>query len=174
MPTVTLFIATSLDGFIADANGDVDWLFHDADYGYESFFASVDALVMGRRTFGQVLGFGGWPYEDKPTRVFGKGSGPADAPSCVRMTTGPARAVLDELGSEGARHVWLVGGAGLVKTFREEDLIDRYVISVHPLLLGTGTPLFDGPLPRRDLELEGAERFASGLVQISYRRGRGG
>ena len=170
MARVTLFIATSLDGFIADENGNVDWLFHDAEYNYSAFFETVDALVMGRRTFGSVLGIGAWPYGDKPTRVFGSGRGPTDAPPAVTMTTGPARTVLDELAAGGAEHIWLVGGGGLVKTFREEDLIDRFVLTVHPVLLGAGTALFDAPLPTQTLRLVGSESFESGLVQLTYER----
>ena len=166
---VTLFIATSLDGYIADEHGAVDWLFHDSDYGYAAFFRTVDALVMGRRTFGQALGLGGWPYGEKPTVVFGPGR-PTDAPGHVVMTTDPPQDVLRGLEAKGVEHVWLVGGAGLVASFRQEGLIDRFVISVHPVLLGKGLPLFAADLPAASLRFVSAEPFASGLVQLTYER----
>jgi dihydrofolate reductase len=166
---VTLFIATSLDGYIADTRGSVDWLFHDADYGYEAFFETVDAIVMGRRTLGQVLGSGPWPYEEKPTMVFGRGR-PTDAPSHVELTTDSPTAVLERLEQRGVEHVWLVGGAGLVASFRREDRIDRYVLSVHPILLGGGLRLFGRDLPPAHLHLMSAKPLEAGLVQLTYER----
>src|SRR3712207_517414 len=90
MPEVKLFIATSLDGFIADRDGGVDWLFADGDYGYAAFFDSIETLIMGRRTYEQVLGFGEWPYGEKPTYVFTRGAPGGDHPH-VEFVSGEAR-----------------------------------------------------------------------------------
>ncbi len=87
MPEVRLFIATSLDGFIADRDGGVDRLFADGDYGYSAFFDSIEALIMGRRTYEQVLGFGEWPCGEKPTSVFTRG-----APAATTRTSSSSRA----------------------------------------------------------------------------------
>ncbi|MEL7171194.1 MAG: dihydrofolate reductase family protein, partial [Bacteroidota bacterium] len=167
MPRIVLFIATSLDGFVADADGGVDWLFTDADYGYTDFFDTVGALAMGRTTFDQILGFGPWPYGDVPTTVFTHR--PLDIPEGVpaEVAEGDVAAWLASLRETSLRgDVWLVGGGALVRSFREAALIDRYVLSVHPVLLGDGIPLFDGTLPRADLRLTATTSFPSGLVQL--------
>ncbi|MEL6770847.1 MAG: dihydrofolate reductase family protein [Bacteroidota bacterium] len=171
MPRIVLFIATSLDGFVADADGGVDWLFTDADYGYTDFFDTVGALAMGRTTFDQILGFGPWPYGDVPTTVFTHR--PLDIPEGVpaEVAEGDVAAWLASLRETSLPgDVWLVGGGALVRSFREAALIDRYVLSVHPVLLGDGIPLFAGALPRADLRLTATTSFPSGLVQLTYDR----
>jgi dihydrofolate reductase len=167
MPEVKLFIATSLDGFIADRDGGVDWLFADGDYGYAAFFDSVETLIMGRRTYEQVLGFGEWPYGEKPTYVFTRGAPGGDHPH-VRFVSGDAGALVEELRGRSSGDMWLVGGAALVSAFRELHLIDEYILSVHPVLLGDGIPLFERPLPRESLRLREELSFESGLVQLRY------
>jgi dihydrofolate reductase len=166
MPKVILFIATSLDGYIAGPNGEIDWLFHDADYGYTAFFDSVQALVMGRKSYELSLSFGEWPYGDKPVYVFTRQAPPVDAR--VQFVAGDATALIAELRAQGIQNIWLVGGGALVSTFLQEGLIDEFVISVHPLLLGAGIPLFVSGIPRLGLRLEGVTPFASGLVQLRY------
>jgi dihydrofolate reductase len=166
MPKVILFIATSLDGYIAGPAGEIDWLFHDADYGYTPFFDSVEALVMGRKTYELSLSFGEWPYGDKPAYVFTRRT-PPDDPR-VRFVAGDATGLIAGLRASGRKNIWLVGGAALVSTFLQEGLIDEFVISVHPLLLGAGIPLFAPGVPRRGLRLVSVTPFASGLIQLHY------
>jgi hypothetical protein len=116
MPKIKLYIATSLDGFIAEPDGGVDWLFTDDDYGYTAFFGSVEALVMGRHTYEQVLGFGEWPYEDRPTYVLTRsapgGEHPHPKTIAVHGHQGATfrapyvlRGSVDRLILPGARHV---------------------------------------------------------------------
>jgi dihydrofolate reductase len=167
MPEVKLFIATSLDGFIADRDGGVDWLFADGDYGYTAFFDSIETLLMGRRTYEQVLSFGEWPYGEKPTYVFTRGAPGGDHPH-VRFVSGDAGALVEELRERTSGDIWLVGGAALVSTFRELHLIDEFILSVHPVLLGEGIPLFERQLPRESLRLREETSYESGLVQLSY------
>ncbi len=167
MPEVKLFIATSLDGFIADRDGRVDWLFADGDYGYVAFFDSIETLIMGRRTYEQVLGFGEWPYGEKPTYVFTRRAPGGDHPH-VRFVSGDARSLVEELQGRSSGDIWLVGGAALVSAFRELHLIDEYILSVHPVLLGDGIPLFERPLPGESLRLREEHAFESGLVQLRY------
>ena len=167
MPEVKLFIATSLDGFIADRDGGVDWLFADGDYGYAAFFDSIGTLIMGRRTYEQVLGFGEWPYGEKPTYVFTRGT-PGGDHLHVEFFSGDARSLVEELRERTSGDIWLVGGAALVSTFRELHLIDEYILSVHPVLLGDGIPLFERPQPRENLRLREEIAFQSGLVQLRY------
>jgi dihydrofolate reductase len=166
MSKVILFIATSLDGYIAGPHGEIDWLFHDADYGYTAFFNSVQALVMGRKSYELSLSFGEWPYGDKPVYVFTRQTPPVDAR--VHFVAGDAAALIAGLRAQGIQNIWLVGGGALVSTFLQEGLIDEFVISVHPLLLGAGIPLFASGIPRLGLRLAGVTPFASGLVQLHY------
>ena len=167
MPEVKLFIATSLDGFIAERDGGVDWLFTDNDYGYTSFFDSIETLIMGRRTYEQVLGFGEWPYGEKPTYVFTRNAPAGDHPH-VEFVSGDAGSFVEGLRRRSSGDIWLVGGAALVSVFRELRLIDEYILSVHPVLLGDGIPLFERPLPRESLRLREVISFDSGLVQLRY------
>jgi dihydrofolate reductase len=167
MPKVTLYIATSLDGFIAEPDGGVGWLFTEGDYGYTAFFESVGALLMGRRTYEQVLGFGEWPYDEKPTYVFTRSAPGGDHPH-VEFVSGDLGAFAEELRRRTTGDVWLVGGAALVSAFRELGSIDEYILSVHPVLLGDGIPLFERPLPREGLRLREEQAFESGLVQLRY------
>jgi dihydrofolate reductase len=166
MSKVILFIAISLDGYIAGPHGEIDWLFHDADYGYTAFFDSVQALVMGRKTYELSLSFGEWPYGDKPAYVFTRQTPPVDAR--VRFVADDAAGLIAELHAQGIQNIWLVGGGALVSTFLHAGLIDEFVISVHPLLLGAGIPLFASGIPRLGLRLLGVTPFASGLVQLHY------
>jgi dihydrofolate reductase len=169
MPTVVLYVATSLDGFIARSDGAVDWLFTDGEYGYSAFYESVDALVMGSRTYEQVLTFGPWPYPGKPTYVFTRRALKTGREDVVFVSGEPAD-VLDHLAGRGLDRIWLVGGAGLVASFRDAGLIDEYILSIHPILLGDGIPLFSAPAPEEGLEFVGSEAYASGLLQVCYRR----
>jgi dihydrofolate reductase len=166
--TVTLFIATSLDGYIAGPDDDLSWLFTDADYGFSSFFDEVDALVMGRGTYDVVRQFGEWPYSGKKTVVVSRSSDfesvtpnttvySQDLPSLVRL-----------LSESGSKAVWLVGGGELVRSFLELGLIDRITVSLHPVLLGKGIALFPGGFPKTMLVFENSRTYETGLVQLNY------
>jgi len=168
MPKVILFIATSLNGYIAGPVDEIDWLFHDADYGYTAFFDSVEILVMGRKTYELILSFGEWPYGDKPAYVFTHRP-PPDDPR-VRFVSGDAAGLIAKLRARTIKNIWLVGGGALVSAFLKEDLIDEFIISIHPQLLGAGIPLFAPGIPRRRLKLLGVTPFVSGLVQLHYIR----
>lgn len=179
MPRVRLYIALSLDGYIADRNGGVGWLDNnvdaaEGDYGYAEFYASVAALAMGRTTYEQVLGFGEWPY-DKPTYVFSHDPPEGEHPHAT-FVTDPAGFVADAPWGEGdpgsgpRQALWLVGGGKLVAAFRAADLIDEYVLTVLPVLLGDGLPLFPGEQPQASLQLEEVQHWPSGVVQLLYGR----
>jgi len=173
-PEVVLYIATSLDGFIATPNGGLDWLAsverEGQDYGYKNFYDSVDALIMGRMTYEQVLGYGQWPYSGKSCWVFGRSlSNGAKEPNGVCVVNNHPAAFLAELARSGVKKAWLVGGGNLVSSFANHQLISEYIISVVPVLLGRGIPLFSGPGIMQNLQLEESKNFDSGLVQMRYR-----
>ncbi len=171
------FIATSLDGFIARTDGSIDWLEKantcvpaGEDCGYKAFFDSVDVLVMGRNTFELALTFGTWPHDDK--RVVVLSGNAINIPQHLTATVScksasPGRLVA-RLSAQGAKHLYVDGGI-TIQRFLEAGLIDEMIITVIPVLLGTGKPLF-GPLPK-DVALThiSTKVFDFGFVQNRYR-----
>jgi len=163
-----VFIAVSLDGFIARPDGGIEWLrpFEGEDHGYEAFFARVDALVIGRGTYDTVLGFPSWPYGRK--RVIVCTGRPANPAHGEELWSGPPRALAEGLDREGVRRVYLDGGA-LIRSFLRDGLpVDELTINVVPLILGAGRPLFATGLPELPLRLLEAKSYPSGLVQLRY------
>jgi dihydrofolate reductase len=165
----SVFIAASLDGFIARANGDIDWLPAVAEpHGYDEFVAGVDAIVIGRKTFETVLGFGEWPYGGK--RVVVLSSGPLDFSTVrghVERLCGEPAEILATLAAGGAHELYVDGGV-TIQRFLAAGLIRRLVVTRVPVLLGGGIPLF-GPLPHDVSWRHVATRsFPSGLVQSEY------
>ena len=160
---VVYYVAASLDGFIATRDGGIDWLrpFEGGaeDYGYGEFYASVEAVLLGRKTYEQCLQFPEWPYAGKPYWVFSKAN--QNRPSDV----------VAEMRSRGMRRAWLVGGGKLAAAFRAEGLISEYFISVIPVMLGAGIPLFDGVGPLQALSLISSRAYDSGIVQLRYAAG---
>jgi dihydrofolate reductase len=168
MRKVKLFIAISLDGYIARADGGIDWLFTDADYGYTAFYDAVDTVVMGRKTYDLAMGFDEYPYPGKAGYVFSRSRSAGDGR--VTFVKDSPRSFVDNLRKLPGRDIWLVGGGELTRDFLAADLVDDMVISIHPILIGNGVPLF---FPREGdlrLELVGSQSFPSGLVQIRYLR----
>lgn len=166
----SVFIGTSLDGFIARANGEFDFLDHGGNvpHGYDEFIASVDALVIGRNTFETVLGFGVWPYGDKPVFVLSTRPLPAPPAGAVveRMSGDPA-AIVSQLDARGINHAYIDGGI-TIQRFLQAGQIQRLIISRVPVLIGEGIPLF-GSLPR-DIKLThvATRQYSTGLVQSEY------
>jgi len=168
---IVLYIATSLDGYIATPDGGADWLSvveeEGEDYGYKEFYGSVDGIIMGSKTYEQILGFGEWPYAGKPCRVCTSRQLETGAPGVVFTSREPAE-VVAELKALELHRIWLVGGGRLAASFGKHNLISEYIISVIPVLLGEGIPLFPAPSQREKLTLADSKSYASGLVQIRY------
>lgn len=167
----SVFIGTSVDGFIARPDGSLGFLPADGGepHGYNEFFASVDALVIGRKTFETVHAFPQWPYGDK--RVVVLSSQPLDlskVPATVEQMQGSPREIVAQLEARGIRHAYVDGGV-TVQRFLREGLIQRLIITRVPVLIGQGIPLF-GSLPK-DIQLEhvATQHYASGLVKTEYR-----
>ena len=166
----SVFIGASVDGFIARANGGLDWLPDDPEpHGYDEFMASVDTIVIGRGTFETVLGFGSWPYGDK--RVVVLSSNPVDFSqvpgAVVEQMGGEPADVVGQLAATGARHAYVDGGI-TIQRFLRAGLIQRMIITRIPVLIGDGIPLF-GSLPH-DVRLRhiATRNYPSGLVQTEY------
>ena len=165
----SVFIATSIDGFIARENGALDWLPTDGEpHGYEEFMATVDALVMGRKTFETVLTFGAWPFV-KPVVVLTSRPSELTAPpgTLCEFMDGSPQEIVDRLANRGMKHLYIDGG-DTIRRFLQAGLIQRMTITQIPVLLGSGIPLF-GPLVR-DIRLEhvATRTYPSGLVQSEY------
>jgi dihydrofolate reductase len=169
-PRTSVYVAASLDGFIARANGAIDWLSiverAGEDYGFKAFYDSIDTLLMGRKTYDTALGFESWPYAGKRCVVLTTDSqrSPRHGEELCR---GELRAVLAALGEQGAKHVYVDGGTVVAQALREQ-LVDELTVSIIPIVLGEGTPL--APKLGRDvvLELKEHRAFESGLVQLKY------
>lgn len=166
----SVFIATSLDGFIARLNGAFDFLPEgdEEDHGFAAFFASVDALLIGRKTYETALSFGSWPYGTKPVFVLStRDIGPAPDGAVVERVNGLPEDVAAQLDARGIKHAYVDGGV-TIQTFLRAGLIQRLIVTRVPVLIGTGIPLF-GALPHDVRVTHVATRtYASGLVQSEY------
>lgn len=174
MITTHVFIAISLDGFIAREDGDIKWLLQrddpNEDHGYEAFIADKDMIVMGRGTYEKALTLDSWPY-DRPVLVLSKQLADAKVPEAlmgkVRFSGRAPKDAIEKLAEQNVRQVYVDGGQ-LVQSFLRDGLVADMVITTVPVLLGSGRPLF-GALPEDiDLKLVSSRSFPSGLVQSSY------
>ncbi len=169
--TASVFVGISVDGFMARPNGDLDWLPAGGGepHGYDEFMASVDAVVLGRKSFEKVLTLGPWVYGDK--RVVVLSSRPLDLSAAVggavEQMSGPPADLVSRLAQSGAHHLYIDGGI-TIQSFLRAGLIQRLVITRVPVLIGQGIPLF-GALPR-DIRLRhiATRHYPSGLVQSEY------
>jgi len=166
----SVFIGTSLDGFIARLNGAFDFLPPGGGepHGYDEFMATVDALVMGRKSFESILAFDKWPYGEKPVFVLStKPLGTAPVGAVVERMSGAPAEIVSQLTARGIRHIYVDGGI-TIQRFLNAGLIQRLVITRVPVLIGSGIPLF-GAVPS-DILLKhvGTRQYASGLVQSEY------
>jgi len=173
--TASVFVGASVDGFIARADGGLDWLPAGGGepHGYDEFMAGVDAIVIGRNTFEIVLGFDPWPYGDK--RVVVLSSRPLDL-SVVRggrveQRAGDPATIIADLAADGVANLYIDGGI-TIQRFLRAGVIERLIVTRVPVLIGEGIPLF-GSLDR-DIRLShiATRSYPSGLVQSEYRIGQ--
>ncbi len=166
----SVFIATSLDGFIARQDGALDWLPGDGGepHGYNEFMATVDALVIGRKTFETVLAFDSWPYGSKPVVVLSTRSGlkAPDGAVCDVMA-GTPHEIVARLTQRGMKHLYIDGGV-TIQGFLKAGLIQRLIITRIPVLLGSGIPLFGSLSHDIRLEHVATRSYPSGMVQSEY------
>ncbi len=167
----SVFCGVSLDGYIARKDGGLDWLKDDAppeDNGYNEFIATVDALVIGRNTFEVVLGFGGWVYGKLPVFVLSSrdlGSIPPGA--VVERRSGEPAEIWADLDSRGFEHLYIDGGI-TIQRFLDAGLIDTLTVTLLPILIGEGIPLFGKTSRDIRLKLDQTREFANGMVQCTY------
>lgn len=163
------YIAVSLDGYIARKDGSIDWLTavetEGEDYGYKSFFSDMDSVVMGSATYLKVLSFGQWPYSEKRCIV------------CTRqkhktafneeLWHGSIVELNDKLAGEGIKNAYVDGGM-LISSFLKERMLSTLTLSIIPVILGEGLPLFHSGIGENQLKLESSRQYSSGLVQMKY------
>ena len=166
----SVFVGTSLDGFIARVHGDLDFLPPGGGepHGYDEFFASVDALVIGRKTFETVLKFDTWPYSEKPVFVLSSRTlAPAPLGAVVERLSGDPAEIVSQLDARGIGHIYVDGGI-TIQRFLRAGLIQRLTITRVPVLIGNGIPLFGALEHDIILKHVATRQYESGLVQSEY------
>ncbi|MEO0841503.1 MAG: dihydrofolate reductase family protein [Cyanobacteria bacterium J06643_5] len=172
-----VYIATSLDGFIATKDGNIDWLYEipnptDSDYGYAEFMSGIDAIVMGRNTFEKVLSFDEWVY-DKPVFILSNSLTviPENIADKAKIVSGEIKNLVKKLNSQGYNNLYIDGGQ-TIQSFLKEDLIDEIIITIFPVILGDGFPLFDKLYKKLNFKHHKTEIYHQSLVKSHYIRDR--
>ena len=168
MREIIYYVTASLDGFIARPNGSVDWLpeFEGEDFGYAEFFESIGTVVLGRKTYDQVLSFGDYPYSAKDNFVFSK---TLKTTEHAEIVTHPVAEFAEDQKARPGKDIWLVGGGELAAEFFRARVIDTLIVFVQPVLLGEGLSLAGHLGQDIKLELEATKAFDQGLVRLDYR-----
>ena len=175
------YVASSLDGFIAEADDTLGWLLdyegssevagaEPLEGSYERWYEGVGALVMGSATYEFVLAeIESWPYENEPTWVLSSRELPVPSGADVRVVNTPVAELFPELkAAAGERDLWVVGGGNVASQFAGEGLLDELILTVVPVVLGEGKPLFDERLPGAPLELTATRPYSNGMVELRY------
>ena len=175
MRKLSLFIATSLDGYIAKPNDDLSFLKlvekEGEDYGYAEFTSTIDTLIIGRRTYDWVLReVGSSHYDDGERDVYVITRTERPQAGRTIFYTGDINELVKRLKAEKGKNIYCDGGAEIIHELLQHDLIDEFIISVVPILLGNGTRLFKDGRPEQTLEFIGVKTFVTGLTQLHYKR----
>lgn len=166
MRKVILAVAVTLDGFIEGPQGEFDWCFTDQDYGMNDFLKRIDAVFYGRKSYELMLKWdGGNPFGKMRSYVFSNTLNPQPE---FELVSGDIVAKVKEIKSSTGKDIWLFGGASLLTAFINAALLDEVWVSVHPLLLGAGKPLFSGLEGRIALKLLESKSYETGLVSLRY------
>lgn len=171
-----MYIASSLDGYIARKNGDIDWLDSlenpdQIDHGYNVFMEGIDTIIMGRLTYEKVLSFGiDWPYSTCRCYVISKSQElHLDTPDTLQIST-LDQDFISKLRLETKKNIWLAGGGQLIRSFLELDAIDEVQLCVIPVLIGDGIPLFPAPSSEKSFQFLSVKSFETGAVMLTYGR----
>ena len=172
MRKLILYIASSLDGFIAGPADDLSFLnpmhVEGEDYGYGEFISGVDTVIVGRRTYDWVINQGvDFPHKDKACYIITSEEKPSEGN--LNFYTGDLKALVNQLKGENGKNIFCDGGAKVVNSLLKEKLFDELIISVVPVLLGDGVMLFQGQRPTQQLKLKEVKNYPSGMVQLHYK-----
>lgn len=170
---VVLYISMSLDGYIATKDNELDFLSmvqkEGEDYGYNDFVKSVDTVIIGRKTYEKVIEMGfEYPHKDKDVYIITRTSKPSIG--TFQFYTGDLSQLIGSLKSQTGKNIYCDGGAEIANELMKNNLVDDFIISVIPILLGDGIALFRGGRPEQTLELVSAKQFDKGLTQLHYNR----
>lgn len=173
MRKVVLGLGISIDGYIARQNGDVDFLFLPKDYSMAPFFATIDAAIMGRKTYEVSLKFGGGSMGGSKMESYVLSRSLTPAVNKRLTITGEAPAsLIARLREKAGKDIWLMGGGEVARDFLKADLVDELYLGVVPVLLGEGIPLFPAGFPQRDFALIENKSYSQGLIAVRYERVR--
>ena len=177
MRTLSLFIASSLDGYIAQPNDDLSFLKlvekESEDYGYSEFSSTIDTIILGRKTYDWVLreiGTSHYDNGDRDVYVITRNERPASGRTT--FYTGNLTELVQKLKNENGKNIYCDGGAEIINELLKSDLIDVLIISIVPILLGNGIRLFKDGRPEQKLQFVSAKTFDTGLTQLHYKRKR--
>jgi len=173
MRKVILYIATSLDGYIAKPNEDLGFLSivqkEGEDYGYKTFVNSIDTVILGRKTYDWIMSqVSEFPHLDKISYIITRTARPTIGN--IHFYTGKLEKLISKLKSEQGKNIFIDGGAEIVNELLKENLIDEFIISIIPVLVGNGTKLFVDGRPEMKLKLVSLKKFDTGLTQLHYKR----
>jgi len=166
MKKIILFIASSLDGYVARENGDIDWLPRNTASGYDEFYKSIDTVIMGKKTYDQILTFGDYPYKDKKSYVFTRNNDLSKDEN-TEFVHDVDKLVKDIISNSGT-NIWLVGGAEIISAFVNFGFVDEIILSIIPIVLGKGIPLFKNIQKETKLELIKTTDYDA-LVELHYK-----
>ena len=173
MGKVILYIAASLDGFIAGSDGDISWLDkyqgEAEDYGYSDFYKNVGASIMGANTYEKALTLKGGIDNNMPTYVVTHRKLQTRADARITLYSGNLTELINKIRHKTAEDIWLVGGGQLTQSFLKEDLIDEIILSTIPIILGEGIFLFGNIRKEINLVLTNTKSYKSGIVQTQYK-----
>lgn len=173
MKKIKLYIAASLDGYIARPDGDLDWLMEFSnpskeDYGYKDFFESVDTVIMGGRTYRDIICMDVvWPYTDKTTYVVTRN--PIMVKENINLITKNIIETIHQLREENGKDIWLVGGGELITMLLNQDLVNEMIITYIPVILGNGIPLFPNNPKESKWNLVENKGYKNGVLQVQYK-----
>lgn len=174
MRRIKLYIASSIDGYIARPDGNLDWLLKypitpESNYGYDEFWDSVGSVIMGGRTYRDILNMDAvYPYKDKMSYIITQNK--INAPTeNVHFISDSIIEIISGLKMKEEKDLWLVGGGEIISLFLNYDLVDEMIITIVPTILGNGIPLFPNCPKESDWDLLDCKSYASGMTQMHYR-----
>lgn len=174
MSKIRLYIATTLDGYIARENGNLDWLMsfpnpNKIDYGYQAFYNEISTVIMGRSTYEEILGFDvEWPYSDCKTYVISSRSDFSTSTENTEVLSDLSIENLQKIKNAASKDVWLVGGGKVISEFLNLGVVDEMLLTLIPVILGKGISLFPNQPKETNFTLQSAQTFETGVVNLTY------
>jgi dihydrofolate reductase len=171
---IKLYIATSIDGFIARKDGSLDWLEDfpnpdKLDYGYLDFLENIDTIVMGRNTYEAILSFGmDWPYADSKSYVISSKEDFKIETENTYLINTLTKELINQIRTESKKNIWIVGGGKLISSFLNHRAIDELILTIIPTILGDGIPLFPNKPLETQFTLKETQTYKTGVVSLNY------